>query len=129
MKKDRTVLIVDDDDDFVLQQTRALEGLGFRVLTAYGRSEAVAQLEKEKPDIAIVDLMMEEMDGGFVLSHHIKKLYPQTPIILVTAVTAQTGLEFGAIGEKEKKWVKADVILAKPIRFEQLKREIERFLV
>jgi hypothetical protein len=49
-------------------------------------------------------------------------------VILVTAVTAETGLSFSPTTGAERAWVGADALLAKPIRFEQLKREVERLL-
>ena len=36
--------------------------------------------------------MMEQHDDGFVLSHHLKRALPGLPVILVTAVTSETGL-------------------------------------
>ena len=42
-------------------------------------------------ELAILDLMMEEKDSGFVLCHRIKKLYPDTPVMMVIAVKAATG--------------------------------------
>jgi two-component system, OmpR family, response regulator len=128
MQAGKTVLLVDDDQDFVIQQKAALERLGFTVTTAFGREEAVAALEHLQPDLAIVDLMMDEMDGGFVLAHQIKARYPGTPVVMVTAVTGETGLRFGQDGAGQKRWIKADALLAKPVRFEQLEREIERVM-
>ena len=49
-------------------------------------------------------------------------------MILVTAVTSETGLVFDPTSPAERAWVGADAVLAKPIRFEQLKREIDRLL-
>ena len=77
-------------------------------------------LAQTRPDLAIVDLMMEYKDSGFALCYHIKKKDPSIPVILVTAVTSETGLEFDAATEEERSWVKADAMLAKPLRFEQL---------
>lgn len=128
MSEVKTVLIVDDDEDFLLQQQVYLEKAGYQVLTAPGRKEAQLLVEKEKIDCAVIDLMMEEVDGGFVLAHHLKAANPALPVIMVTAVTSETGLNFGTMGEGEKKWVKADVVLAKPIRYEQLIREVQRLL-
>ena len=124
----KTILVVDDDEDFLLQQKMQLTGAGFKVLTAESQAEAEEVLLEAQPDLALVDLMLEDMDGGFSLCYHIKNVYPSMPVILVTAVTSETGLEFDATTEEERSWVKADVVLAKPIRFEQLKREIERLL-
>jgi hypothetical protein len=47
---------------------------------------------------------------------------------LVTAVTSETGLEFDAATEEERSWVKADAMLAKPLRFEQLLAELRQLL-
>jgi CheY-like chemotaxis protein len=81
-----------------------------------------------KPDLAILDLMMEEKDSGFVLSHQIKKLYPELPIILLTAVVGATGLSFAAQRSDEQSWIKVDKIMDKPVRPEQLKAEVSRLL-
>ena len=128
MQEQKTALVVDDDEDFLFQQKTALERLGFAVVTAPGRREALEKLDTFKPDLAVVDLMMEEMDGGFVLAHQIKQRHPETRIIMVTAVTGETGLQFGGQPDGQRRWIKADAVLAKPVRFEQLKREIERLL-
>ena len=126
MKK--TILVVDDDVDFLEQMKTILTAAGYEVITAEGESPAMEILKARRPDIALVDLMMEHMDGGFSLCYHIKKQDPTIPVILVTAVTHETGLEFDASTDEERSWVKADAMLAKPVRFEQLERELERLL-
>ena len=120
--------MVDDDIDFLTQHRVYLESAGYRVVTAQGQRQAEELLKTTKPDLAMVDLMMEHVDGGFALCYHIKKMDPAIPVILVTAVSSETGLEFDASTKEERSWVKADVMLAKPVRFDQLKREIERLL-
>jgi DNA-binding response OmpR family regulator len=127
-EKKQVVLLVDDDEDFRLQQKLHLEKAGYAVIEAYSRKLAEELLKKEKPDIAIVDLMMEDKDDGFILCYHMKKMDNPIPVILVTAVTSETGYSFGASNEDERHWIKADAILAKPVRFEQLKQEIDRLL-
>jgi two-component system OmpR family response regulator len=122
------ILLVDDDEDFLFQHKVQLEHAGYRVTTAGTRAEAEATAAEVRPDLAILDLMMEQHDDGFVLSHHLKRLLPGLPVILVTAVTAETGISFTPTSGAERAWVGADAMLAKPIRFEQLKREVERLL-
>jgi len=124
----KTVLIVDDDVDFLTQQRLNLEGAGFDVRTAESQAEAEKLLAGFRPDVAVVDLMMEHMDGGFALCHHIRKKDPTIRVILCTAVASETSLAFDAATEEERSWVKADALLAKPVRFEQLRREIDRLL-
>jgi CheY-like chemotaxis protein len=122
------ILLVDDDEDFLYQHRIQLEHAGYRVTTATSRAEAEALAGAAAPDLAILDLMMEQHDDGFVLSHHLRKAMPGLPVILVTAVTAETGISFTPTSGAERAWVGADAMLAKPIRFEQLKREVERLL-
>lgn len=128
MNDTTTILLVDDDEVFLQRQQEALEHAGYLVVTASGRNEAEQIGATRTFDCAVVDLMMEEADGGFVLAHHLRKVHAELPIVLVTDVTGETGLHFGAVSEIEKKWIKADTVLAKPIRFEQLHREIKRLL-
>jgi len=121
------VLVVDDDPDFLEQMRIMLEGAGHEVVDASGVDEAMEMLEEQVPDLAVLDLMMENTDDGFVLAHRIKSAHPDLPVVLVTAVTRETGMEFD-LSREGGGWIKADAILAKPIRFEQLRREIERLL-
>ncbi len=122
------VLIVDDDEDFLFQHRIQLENAGFEVATATNPRQAEERVQAFVPDLAILDLMMEHHDDGFVLSHRLKRLFPGLPVIMVTAVTSETGLVFDPASPEERAWVGAEAVLAKPIRFEQLRREIDRLM-
>ena len=91
---DTTVLLVDDDSDFLLQGKLQLEQLGCSVIQAGSRKEAASILETTRPDAAVIDLMMEDPDAGFTLAYQIKNRYPDVPVIMTTAVTSATGLTF-----------------------------------
>jgi len=127
-KVNKTILVVDDDADFLTQHKIYLESLGYTVITAESQHQAEEILKTVRPDLAMVDLMMEHVDGGFTLCYHIKKIDAAIPVILVTGVSSETGIEFDASTQEERSWVKADVMLAKPVRFDQLKRELERLM-
>jgi CheY-like chemotaxis protein len=128
----RTVLLVDDDDDFLFQHRLHLETAGFDVLVAHGQKEAEAILAGvpgtpgRRPDLAVIDVMMENPDAGFTLCHRIRKQDPSIPVILVTSVNSETGLDVTLSSDEQRSWIKADALLSKPIRFEQLQREIDR---
>jgi len=129
MKPSRTtILVVDDDMDYLFQVKLRLEQSGYRVVTADSQKEAEALLEKTRPDLAILDLMMENEDSGFILSYRIKKKYPDVPVIIATAVAAETGITFNINDENNRKWIKADLFLEKGIRSDLLITEIERLL-
>jgi CheY-like chemotaxis protein len=124
----KRILVVDDDPDFLIQQELILGNAGYEVVKACSRKEAELLLAEGGLDAAIVDLMMDETDDGFVLCHSAKKMNPEMPIILVTGVASETGMEFDAATSEERSWIKADKLMAKPIRPEQLLAEIKRLL-
>jgi len=123
-----TILIVDDDMDYLFQTNLKLEQMGFKTITADSQREAELILEKTRPDLAILDLMLENEDSGFILCYKLKKKYPNVPVIILTAVAAETGITFDIQDENNRKWIKADLFLDKGIRSDVLKSEIERLL-
>ena len=128
MTAKKTILLVDDDQDYLYQLKSRVESFGFQTILAESQKEAEELLEKTKPDLAILDLMMENEDSGFILCYKMKKKYPEVPIIIATGVAAETGLSFDLNDENNRKWIKADTFLEKGIRSEKLKLEIDRLL-
>jgi two-component system, OmpR family, response regulator len=128
METKKNILLVDDDYDQLLQMKMHLESAGFATFLAENSREGEDYIRANKPDLAIVDLMMENMDSGFVLSYKIKAKYPDVPVIIATAVSAETGLNFGLESVEEKHWIKADKYLDKGIRPDQLIREVNKLL-
>jgi len=122
------ILIVDDDMDYLYQMKIRLEKFGFDVIQAESQKEAEEIIEKTKPSLAILDLMMENEDSGFILCYKMKKKYADVPIIIATAVAAETGISFDVNDENNRKWIKADCFLEKGIRGDLLKAEIDKLL-
>lgn len=123
-----SVLIADDDPDYLFQVAYGLEKAGYQVIRATGQFEAERVLEKIKPDIAIFDLMMENEDSGFILCYKIRRLYPDVPVILSTAVTRETGMSFGLDSSREREWIRADLYLEKGPGAGQLDAAIVKLL-
>jgi CheY-like chemotaxis protein len=128
MTNAKKILIVDDDPDILDQVSLILNKDGYDVETAESTPDAEEKLLSRQPDLAILDLMMDERDAGFVLCHRIKKLYPGTPVIMMTAVKAATGMSFAADSAKQKSWIKVDQLLDKPVRPETLRATVKRLL-
>jgi len=124
----KKVLIVDDDTDCLFQLKTQFENFGFSVVTAESQKEGEDYIENNRPDLAIFDLMMEHDDSGFILSYKIKKKYPEVPVIIATAVTAETGMKFGIETEQDRQWIKADLYLDKGLRGDQLHREVKKVM-
>jgi len=125
-KEVKTILLADDDHDYLEQMKFHVEQFGFKTITANSQKECEKLIETEKFDMAILDLMMENDDSGFILSYKIKKKYPDTPVMLASAVSKETRFVFEP--EIENNWIKADKLLEKGIRPDQLHREINKLL-
>jgi len=127
-KLKKTILLADDDPDVIFQVKHHLERWGYEVVAVESREEAERYLEGACPDLAILDLMMEEEDSGFILSYRIKKCRPEVPVIISTAVAAERGITFDINSPGSKSWIKADHYLEKGFRMEQLRMLVKKYL-
>jgi len=127
-KSDITILIADDDPDYLFQTVFILERAGYKTMAVESQAEAESVIARFRPHLAIFDLMMENDDSGFILCYKMKKKYPDVPVILATAVSHETGLSFSLDSEQEKSWIRADIYLEKGIRPEQLEQEVLKLL-
>jgi len=127
-KSDITILVADDDPDYLFQTVKGLERAGYKTVAVESQAEAETVIAKLKPNLAVFDLMMESDDSGFILCYKLKRKYPDVPVILATAVSHETGMSFGLDSEQERAWIRADKYLEKGIRPEQLDQEIMKLL-
>ncbi|MHC4204379.1 MAG: response regulator, partial [Planctomycetota bacterium] len=90
-----SILLVDDDPDFVEITTAILETKQYQVRSAQDPDEGFARLEEEIPDLLILDVMMGRGAGGFVLARKIRKdsRFDHVPILMLTSMTEQTGFD------------------------------------
>jgi CheY-like chemotaxis protein len=79
-----TILLVDDETEFLDTWTRVLERRGFRCVTANNAPQAIALLSSERPDLVLTDLSLPVGDGFEVVRQ--AQMHSQTiPVIIVTA--------------------------------------------
>ena len=98
---ERLVLVIDDEKDLLELVRYNLEKEGYKVRTAEDGEAGLKAIERELPDIVIVDLMLPGIDGLDVCRRlRAEQRTAQTPIIMLTAKSAETdrvvGLEMGA---------------------------------
>jgi DNA-binding response OmpR family regulator len=80
----KTVLIIDDDREFVQGLKSVLEARGYSVVTAYDGEAGLKSAERERPDLVLVDMMMPKKSGFLVLEGiKIKAVSPK--VIMMTA--------------------------------------------
>ncbi len=97
--KELSVLLVDDEPDFVSTLAERLKLRGIRCKTAGDGKTALRMIREEPPQIVILDVVMPEMNGIQTLAE-IKKIAPLVEVILLTGYakleTALQGMEMGA---------------------------------
>jgi len=130
MKGNPKILIVDDDPDFIEIGKLSLEGMGYRVLSASTGREGWEMVEKETPDLVILDLMMEDLDAGMTLSNRIKShpRYANIPIFMLTSNSRETGIDFTTRSEEDLRKLKVDDFHSKPIKVKILREKVEKLL-
>jgi two-component system, OmpR family, response regulator len=128
MKNKKTILVADDDPDMLVILRHHLEKWGYDTVTVDSRREAEKYLEISSPDLAILDLMMEEDDSGFILSYRIKKKDPAIPVIISTAVSGERGMRFDLEDDAGKKWIQADRYLDKGYKMEELRAILQKMI-
>lgn len=79
-----TILLVDDDPEMLWVFSKILKAEGYTVITADGGKKALAEIEEERPDLVILDMVMPEMDGIQTLKKA-KKIDKDLLVIILTA--------------------------------------------
>lgn len=124
----KTILVVDDDIDIVEQVSYIVASLGHQVTTAFNRQEAEAKLCSVIPDLAIIDMMMEDKHSGCLLCRHIKRLFPETAVIILSSIVDQAGMDVLADPAHVNSMRQCDAFINKPIHPGQLKKIVEHLL-
>lgn len=119
MARKATILAV-DDEPHVLKLVRAnLESSGYKVLTAADGEEAITAIERQVPDLVILDLMLPNLDG-YAVCRRVRE-FSTVPIIMLTARSAQVDLVHGFE-------VGADDYLTKPFSVAELLVRVQAVL-
>ncbi|MFW5958170.1 MAG: response regulator [Desulfosalsimonas sp.] len=112
MNSQTTILLVDDEEEFVTTLAERLEIRSFKAKSATSGKQALEIMEKQSFDVAVLDVKMPGMDG-LQLMERIKDRHPGLPVLLLTG--------YGAASEGENGMSKgAYDYLMKPVDIEEL---------
>ena len=132
MEKKAKIMVIDDDPDFRDAMTSILESALYEVVSASSPDEVKEKIFAEKPNLILLDIMMDSLFDGFSLCHNIKtskeyKDFNKTPIIFISAVKEMTGSRFQFKGD-DQGMVGPDDYIDKPVKPADLISRIERLL-
>jgi DNA-binding response OmpR family regulator len=118
----KTVLIIEDEEDAAELFAEMMRVSGFRVIKTSHSAPAIAMMTVDKPDLVLLDIMMPEVSGLDILRQMRREPYlANIPVIVVTAkgmpADIKNGMEAGA-----------NTYLTKPVGFQELKEAVERTL-
>ncbi len=120
-KESKRILLVDDDREIVESMRIALEASGYEVVVARDGNQGLALVEREDPDLVILDMMMPKRSGFLVL----EKLRRTRPIPMrVIMITANEGSRHKAYAEM----LGVDDYIRKPFAMDRLLESVGRLL-
>lgn len=119
-----TVLVVDDDWDFLAVVSATLSADGYRVLSAASGKEAIRLAEQDSPDLVLLDARVPTVEDGWTVLRTLRELEPtrDAAIIMVTGVRDQ------AVAAKCFE-AGADDYLVKPFKPSQLRARVQTWLL
>lgn len=116
MSETKRLLIIDDDPDFVDGIQAILEGANYQVDVKYNPKDGYAALEKNPPDLLLLDIMMGRGAEGIMLARKIRKdpVLREIPVLIITGIREQMAFLFP--GEPvHPRFVEVDELVEKPV--------------
>lgn len=115
----RKVLIIDDDADFTESVGVFLQTQGFQVVSASNGRDGLRLAQVEKPDLILLDVVMEERTEGFFALQQLRRTpgLEQTPVFVVSSIYSSVP---GFALAPDKSWLRHDDFIAKPVDMNRL---------
>ena len=128
------ILIVDDDPDIVESLKMTLEANRYEVYTAANGKEGMNQVKSVKPDLIILDVMMDNITEGFQVTYQLRNPDPQSeyaqyskiPIMMLTAIGEKKHMKFST--QTDGDFLPVDDFVEKPIRPQVLLEKVKKLL-
>jgi CheY-like chemotaxis protein len=126
------ILVVDDDPDMTASLRATLQTGPYTVVSANSGEEGLRKVQEEKPDLLILDVIMEDFVTGFKIVERLRDKDPQSeyaayahlPILLLTSIHKRTFFRFAPDPER----LPADGLLEKPIPPDVLLQRVAELL-
>jgi CheY-like chemotaxis protein len=121
------ILLIDDDQDFIMINRTILESSGYVVEAATDARTALDKIKSWQPDLICLDVMMPSGTEGFHLAYKIRRDPEMSaiPILMISAIHDHSDFHFSP---DDGDYLPVDEFLEKPVRAEQLLQKVERLL-
>jgi DNA-binding response OmpR family regulator len=120
------ILLVDDDQDIIAMNRTVFTQRGHTVQVAYSAAEAKGIAQADPPELAVLDVMMEDKTAGFDLARSLHTMYPDMPMIMLTSISQEMGL--GYTFKPDETWLPVSKFFEKPVNPRVLADEAEKLL-
>ena len=117
----KKIVIIDDDPEICDAMSHILSQNGYQVFTALDTRTGHQLFVDTRPDLLILDIMMETMDEGLNFATEVKKNDGVfgVPILIVSArPPVENG--YGRALDEDLDWIHADIFMEKPVEPEEL---------
>ncbi len=118
----KTIMIVDDDQVFHDLYTEMLEDTEYRLIHVYDGDDALLELEKERPDLIILDIVMDMVTGDTFFLY--LKSMPECENIPVIIISSQRKRDFKSLKEVEPNLTFIDKTVSKEKLIQEIKAKI-----
>lgn len=128
MGKSGKILIIDDNRDFLFTMETFLKRQGFDTITAEDGQKGLGLAQKERPDLVLLDVMMETLFSGFEVCKRLKSdpELKDIPVIGITGMGDELGVHFNK--ERDDEYFSPDAFFEKPVDKEKLLSKIGELL-
>jgi CheY-like chemotaxis protein len=123
------ILMIEDDPDMLMSTRLTLESAKHEVLEARSGREGLEKIKSERPDLIILDVMMDTSTEGFQLALRLRNPDPKSelaeyrdiPILMLTAIHSTTPLRF----EPDIDYLPVELFVDKPIDPDDLLKKVD----
>ena len=121
------ILLVDDDQDASSGNAAALRAIGHSVALAASSAEAAAAVRADRPDLVVMEGMLDGAFAGFDLARNLAADFPTLPLIMLTR--ADEHLTAGERSSQDRDgWLPVQRYLEKPVSTDVLLYEVDHLL-
>jgi two-component system, OmpR family, response regulator SaeR len=120
------ILLVDDDQDLVEMNRTVLTQRGHTVLAAYSAADARTMAQTDPPDLAVLDVMMEDKTAGFSLARDLHAAHATMPMVMLTGISKEMGLGYSFAPDET--WLPVSKFMEKPVNPRILADEVDKLL-